>query len=163
MADLDKVVIRRLKKKKITLQEQYNENFEEWVAYWRANPQRFITEYLGLPLYDFQKFLIWEMNKFPNYIFIGARGIAKSSLTLDFCCEMAILYPGIKILVVCPVKSQSTQFIKKIYEYMRMSKNLGQEIVVDEIKTNVNDSKIPFKNGSIIFAATYSENALGII
>ena len=81
----------------------------------------------------------------------------------DFCCEMAILYPGIKILVVCPVKSQSTQFIKKIYEYMRMSKNLEQEIVVDEIKTSVNDSKIPFKNGSIIFAATYSENALGII
>ena len=162
MADSDKVVIRRLKKKKITLQEQYNENFEEWVAYWRANPQRFIAEYLGLPLYDFQKFLIWEMNKFPNYIFIGARGIAKSSLTLDFCCEMAILYPGIKILVVCPVKSQSTQFIKKIYEYMRMSKNLEQEIVVDEIKTSVNDSKIPFKNGSIIFAATYSENALGI-
>ena len=61
MADSDKVVIRRLKKKKITLQEQYNENFEEWVAYWRANPQRFIAEYLGLPLYDFQKFLIWEM------------------------------------------------------------------------------------------------------
>lgn len=162
MAELDKVVIRRLKKKKLTLQEQYNENFEEWVAYWRANPQRFITEYLGLPLYDFQKFLIWEMNKYPNYIFIGSRGIAKSSLTLDFCCEMAILYPGLKILVVCPVKSQSTQFIKKIYEYIRMSKNLEQEIDVDGIKTSVNDSKIPFKNGSIIFAATYSENALGI-
>ena len=162
MAESDKVVIRRLKKKKITLQEQYSENFEEWVAYWRANPQRFITEYLGLPLYDFQKFLIWEMNKFPNYIFIGARGIAKSSLTLDFCCEMAILYPGLKILVVCPTKQQSAQFIKKINDYMRMSKNLEQEIIADEVKTNVNDSKIVFKNGSMIFTATYSENALGI-
>ena len=51
-------------------------NFEAWVGYWRANPQRFITEYLGLPLYDFQKVLIWEMNNTANYIFIGSRGIA---------------------------------------------------------------------------------------
>ena len=80
MADADKVVIRRLKRKKITLQEQYNENFEAWVGYWRANPHRFITEYLGLPLYDFQKVLIWEMNNAANYIFIGSRGIAPKRL-----------------------------------------------------------------------------------
>lgn len=162
MSESDKIVIRRLKKKRVTLQEQYNENFEAWVGYWRANPQRFITEYLGLPLYDFQKVLIWEMNNTANYIFIGSRGIAKSSLTLDFCCQMAILYPGLKILVVCPVKSQSKQFVKKIYEYMRMSKNLEQEIKIDEIKISVNECQIPFKNGSTIFTATYGENALGI-
>ena len=162
MSESDKIVIRRLKKKRATLQEQYNENFEAWVGYWRANPQRFITEYLGLPLYDFQKVLIWEMNNTANYIFIGSRGIAKSSLTLDFCCQMAILYPGLKILVVCPVKSQSKQFVKKIYEYMRMSKNLEQEIKVDEIKIGVNECQVPFKNGSTIFTATYSENALGL-
>lgn len=162
MSESDKIVIRRLKKKRVTLQEQYNENFEAWVGYWRANPQRFITEYLGLPLYDFQKVLIWEMNNTANYIFIGSRGIAKSSLTLDFCCQMAILYPGLKILVVCPVKSQSKQFVKKIYEYMRMSKNLEQEIKVDEIKIGVNECQVPFKNGSTIFTATYSENALGL-
>lgn len=162
MSESDKITIRRLKKKRATLQEQYNENFEAWVGYWRANPQRFITEYLGLPLYDFQKVLIWEMNNTANYIFIGSRGIAKSSLTLDFCCQMAILYPGLKILVVCPVKSQSKQFVKKIYEYMRMSKNLEQEIKVDEIKIGVNECQVPFKNGSTIFTATYSENALGL-
>lgn len=162
MSESDKITIRRLKKKRATLQEQYNENFEAWVGYWRANPQRFITEYLGLPLYDFQKVLIWEMNNTANYIFIGSRGIAKSSLTLDFCCQMAILYPGLKILVVCPVKSQSKQFVKKIYEYMRMSKNLEQEIKVDKIKIDINECQVPFKNGSTIFTATYSENALGL-
>ena len=74
---------------------------------------------------------------------------------------MAILYPGLKILVVCPVKSQSKQFVKKIYEYMRISKNLEQEIKVDEIKIGVNECQVPIKNGSTIFTATYSENALG--
>ena len=76
MSESDKITIRRLKKKRATLQEQYNENFEAWVGYWRAKPQRFNTEYLGLPLYDFQKVLIWEMNNTANYIFIGSRGIA---------------------------------------------------------------------------------------
>ena len=44
---------------------------------------------------------------------------------------------------------------------MRMSKNLEQEIKVDEIKIGVNECQVPFKNGSTIFTATYSENALG--
>jgi len=160
--DNDKIVIRRLKKRKLTLQEQYSENFEEWVAYWRENPHRFITDYLGLTLYDFQKVLIWEMNKHPNYCFIGSRGIAKSSLTLDFACQRAILYPNQKILVVCPVKSQSRQFVKKIYEYIKASPSLANEIDIPGIKTGINESKIPFKNGSTIFTTVYSENSLGI-
>jgi hypothetical protein len=70
-----KILIKRPKKKQ-TLQEQYSEAFEEWVAYWRDNPHRFITDYLGLRLYDFQKVLIYEMNKSTNFIFVGSRGIA---------------------------------------------------------------------------------------
>ena len=157
----NKIVIRRLKQQSVTLKEQYNENFEEWASYWRANPHRFITDYLGMTLYDFQKVLIYQMNLVPNYIFIGSRGIAKSSVTLLFSCQRAILYPGQKILVVCPVKSQSKQFIKKIYEYIKQSKSLADEIDVPNIKTGINECKIPFKNGSEIVTAVYSENSLG--
>ena len=82
----DVVIIRRLKKQNVALKDQYAENLENWAAYWRANPHRFITEYLGLTLYDFQKLLIYQMNFIPNYIFIGSRGIAKSSVTLLFSC-----------------------------------------------------------------------------
>jgi hypothetical protein len=71
----EKITIKRPKKKQ-TLQEQYNDCFEEWVAYWRANPHRYITDYLGLRLYDFQKVLIYEMNMNTNFIFVGSRGIA---------------------------------------------------------------------------------------
>ena len=68
----DKILIKRLKRKTKTQQEIYAENFEKWVAYWRANPQRFITDYLGLTLYDFQKVLIYQMNKYPNFIFVAS-------------------------------------------------------------------------------------------
>lgn len=42
---------------------------------------------------------------------------------------------------------------------MRESANLRSEI--EEVKTGVNESSIKFKNGSVIFTAPYSENALG--
>lgn len=158
----DKICIKRLKVQNKTLQEQYDECFEEWVAYWRANPHRFIIDYLGLTLYDFQQILIYQMNINPNYLYVASRGLAKSTLTLLFCIQRAILYPGQKILVVCPVKSQSRQFIKKIYEFIKVSPNLEAEIEVKDIKTGVNESSIPFKNGSTIFSAPYSENSLGI-
>lgn len=85
----------------------------------------------------------------------------KSTLTLLFCIQRAILYPGQKILVVCPVKSQSRQFIKKIYEFLKKSPNLEREIDVSNIKTGLNESSIPFNNGSTIFTTVYGEGALG--
>lgn len=157
----EKIIIKREKKKQ-SLQEQYNDCVEEWVAYWRANPHRFITDYLGLKLYSFQKVLIYQMNMNTNYIFVGSRGIAKSTLTLLFAVQRACLYPGQKILVVCPAKGQSSRFIKKIYELMRETPNLQDEIIVDKIKSGIEEPSIPFKNGSKIFAAVYGENSLGI-
>jgi len=71
------ITIKRLKKENKSQQQIYAENFEEWVAYWRDNPHRFITDYLGLTLYDFQKVLIYQMNKYPNFIFIASRGLAR--------------------------------------------------------------------------------------
>ena len=110
----NKIKIKRLKVHEKSTKEKIEENVEEWVSYWRANPHRFITDYLGLTLYDFQKVLIYEMNFSTNFCFVASRGNAKSTLTLLFCIQRAILYPGQKILVVCPVKSPSRQFLKKI-------------------------------------------------
>lgn len=70
--DENKVYIKRKKKINLTRKEKFMRNFEEWVAFWRANPHRFITEYLGLILYDFQKVLIYQMFMFPKFIFIAS-------------------------------------------------------------------------------------------
>ena len=158
----NKIKIKRLKIHEKSIKEKTEENIEEWVAYWRANPHRFITDYLGLILYDFQKVLIYIMNFYTYFIFTASRGLAKSTLTLLFCIQRAILYPGQKILVVCPVKSQSRNFIKKIYEFIDKSPNLKKEIDVANIKTGLNESEIPFNNGSKIFTTVYGEGALGL-
>lgn len=160
--DENKVYIKRKKKINLTRKEKFMKNFEEWVGFWRANPHRFITDYLGLILYDFQKVLIYQMFMFPKFIFIASRGLAKSTISLIFAIAFCILYPNTTVVVVAPTKAQSTRFIKKIYELKKNRPNLECEIKKDGIKTGVNESSIEFVNGSKIVTVPYSENALGI-
>lgn len=55
-----------------------NSNIEEWVAYWRANPHRFICDYLGLKFReDFQSVLMFMMDRPLYFIFAASRGLAK--------------------------------------------------------------------------------------
>ena len=71
-----KIVIKRAKRK--SQDEEYIKNFEAWVEFWRKNPHRFITDYLQLTLYDFQKILIYQMNMYNNFIFVASRGLANN-------------------------------------------------------------------------------------
>lgn len=154
-----KIYIKKAKKATTSRTKRFMDNLEDWVAYWRANPHRFITDYLGLRLYDFQKVLIYMMFKYPSFILVASRGLAKSTLSLIFAIAYCILYPGVKVLVVAPTKAQSTRFVKKIYDLKRGRPNLDREI--ESISTGQNDTRIEFTNDSTIFTTPYSENALG--
>ena len=139
-----------------------NSNIEEWVAYWRANPHRFICDYLGLKFReDFQSVLIFMMDRPLYFIFAASRGLAKSTLTLLYCIMRCILYPDTKIIVVAPLKSQSIDFVRKIYDFIKVSKNLEKEIEPDGIRTGQNDTSITFCNGSKIFTKTFTEGSRG--
>ena len=133
---------------------------EEWTSYWRANPHRFICDYLGLKFKgDFQPALVCAMDRQPNFVYAASRGLGKSFMTMEYCVMRCILYPDTQIVVVAPTKKQSTNFILKIYELIKVSKNLLKEIADDGIKTGQNDSSILFCNGSKIWTATFSENS----
>lgn len=46
-----------------------------WRAgYYRANPQRFVSEVLGIQLKLFQKILIWSMMYYNFTMYLAARG-----------------------------------------------------------------------------------------
>lgn len=154
----NKIVIKRKKKK--SLNEQYQENLLEWIDFFRLNPHRLITDYYGLTLYDFQKIVLYEMDTHSAVIFVGSRGIAKSTLTLLFAIERATLYPHQQVVIVSPTREQSGRFIGKVREFMRDSPNLRAEI--KELHLSAQNSSIEFQNGSKIFAVPYGENALGI-
>lgn len=129
-------------------------------AYYRANPERFVEEVLGIHLKLFQKILIWAMMHYNYFMFIAARGMSKSWLTALFCVVRCILYPGSKIVVCSGTLKQANGVLLKIQdELMKMSPILCTEI--EKCNIGQNDAIIMFKNGSWITTRTSTDNARG--
>lgn len=65
------------KSKKQIKEEQFDNNLSLWISYWRANPHRFVTEYLmgSNGIFLFQKILLYFMFKSELFLFIAARGL----------------------------------------------------------------------------------------
>lgn len=55
--------------------DQIMDVIAERASYYRANPQRFAEEFLGLKLKLFQKIVLWAMMVFDMFFFLACRGI----------------------------------------------------------------------------------------
>lgn len=133
-----------------------------WGSFYRANPQRFVKDYLNIALKLFQKILIYMMMICTNFMYIASRGQGKSWLTALYCVVRCILYPGTKIVIASGVKSQAIEIITKIEnEFLKNygwgSQNLRNEI--SYISSSVNNAVCEFKNGSYIHIVTANDNA----
>ena len=130
-----------------------------WRAgYYRANPQRFVSEVLGIHLKLFQKILIWAMMYFNFAMYLAARGQGKTYLTALFCCVRCILFPGTKIVVSSGTLKQANEVLLKIQDdFMKRSPILCSEI--EKCNIGQNDAVISFKNTSWIKTRTSSENS----
>lgn len=142
--------------------EQLTMETVAWRAgYYRANPQRFVKDFLGLKLKWFQQILIWVMMQFNYIMYLASRGQGKTYITALFCCIRCILYPGTKIVVVSGTLKQANEVLLKIQnEFMRQSPNLCTEI--EDCKIGQNDAHIMFRNGSWITTTTSTDNARGL-
>lgn len=143
-------------------QEKYNLIMDTvaWrAAYYRDNPQRFVSEFLGLDILKwFQKILLWAMMHFDYFMFIAARSLGKSWLTALFCICKAILYPGSKIIVTSGTLQQANEVLLKIKDdFMPKSPILRNEI--KDLYVNQNKGEIYFYNGSWIKTRTSTDNA----
>jgi hypothetical protein len=55
--------------------EKIMEGLGTWVAYWRANPHRFVKEYLKIfPFSWFQEIILFMMFKSNHFLFWASRG-----------------------------------------------------------------------------------------
>ncbi len=137
------------------------EGFKIWTQYYRENPHRFATEYLGIGLFLFQAMLIYMMDKSDIFAIIASRGLGKSFLISVYCCIRAILYPNSKIIIASCTKGQSKLLISQKIEKELCGKypNLAREI--KQIKTGANESVVIFKNGSTIEAVASNDNSRG--
>lgn len=130
-------------------------------GYYRHNLDKFCYDYLGIKnLKWFQKVLLWAMNEYDNFLFLGCRGIGKTYICSLFAVCRCILYPGTICLSVSSSYKQAVNLIKKVTEdFMQKSPMLCNEI--EKWSTGQNDCYIQFKNGSILRAITSTETARG--
>ena len=133
-----------------------------WAAYYRANPQRFVEDYLHVELHLFQKILIVMMNINVVFIYIASRGQGKSFICAIYCCMRAIMYPHTKICVASGTRGQAVNILEKIQmELVPLSPELNAEIDWKKTKINNTQGIIVFRNGSYIKVVTAGESARG--
>lgn len=150
------------KKTQVELEKDKEQKIMETVAwraaYYRHNPQRYVSDVLGITLKLFQKILLWCMMHYNFTMYLAARGQGKTYLTALFCCVRCILFPGTKIVVSSGTLKQANEVLLKIQDdFMKQSSILRSEI--EKCSIGQNDASIYFKNGSWIKTRTSSENS----
>lgn len=139
--------------------ERLMEGIGIWASFYRANPHRFVKEYLGINLKLFQQILIFFMFHFHYFMYLASRGQGKTWLTAVFCCARCILYPETKIVIASGKRYQAREVIEKIEDLRKDYPNLAREI--SNLSVTTNDPRVEFHNGSWIKIATSSDNSRG--
>ncbi|SNZ09958.1 Terminase-like family protein [Terribacillus aidingensis] len=142
---------------KKTKSERLMEGIAVWGSFYRSNPQRFVSEYLGINLKLFQCILLYMMMHNHYFMYLASRGQGKTFLTSIFCCVRAILFPETKIIIASGTKGQAREVIEKIDDMRKNSENLAREI--SDLKTSSNDPKVEFHNGSWIKIVASNDGA----
>ena len=87
----------------------------ERCAYYRANPSRFIEDWIpGLHLKTFQKIILWAMAHNDMFYIIASRGIGKTYLMAMYGVYKCILYPGTKYVCCSYTFKQGKEILLKI-------------------------------------------------
>lgn len=136
------------------------ETVAERAAFYRANPHRLVSEYLGLSLKRFQQIVLFMMNLSTNFMYLASRGQGKSWLIAIFCVVRCILYPGTVICIASKTRKQAEEILEKIQsDLMAKAKNNNLRSEIKEIVIGQRDSYVEFYNTSRIFVATANENS----
>lgn len=131
-------------------------------SFYRANPHRFVKDFLHIELHWFQKIIIYAMNMNPSFCMIASRGLGKSFLIAIYCCVRCVLYPGTKICIASGTRGQAINVLEKIRtEVLPHSPELRFELRGGDIKTTASEAIALFKNGSFIKVVTASDSSRG--
>ena len=69
---------------------------------------------MNINLRPFQCVLLWAMIHHQYFMFLASRGLGKTFLSAVYCLTRCILYPGTKIIITAPTKSQGINVLEKL-------------------------------------------------
>lgn len=144
--------------------EPKKERWRELISYFRMYPDMFL-EFLtdgepGVDLYFFQRVYLRIMLRYANVFITATRGTSKSYLQNLAFFLRCILYPGSKLFIVAPTKTQAASITQeKLDEIVRHFPILKGEIK-SYIK-NRDSTYVEFYNGSYYKVLTMSNATRG--
>ena len=137
------------------------ENVFKWNTFFRRNLNRFATDYLGIPLHEYQELMLYEMGNSKFTTVIASRSAAKSFVIALYACCMCCLYPYFQVVVASSTIKQARLIVsEKIKnQLVNWSPMLAREIA--EIKDNQNNIIVKFKNNSTITVVAALDSSRG--
>jgi len=163
MAKALKFKKREIDETKTKEQREY-EATREMADFYRQNPHRFISTELGCEtLTWFQDLIIYLAFKSSVFFYIACRGAGKSYILAWIIVVMGILYPRTNIIIASSTKGQARLIItqKIMGEIWNRYPRVRREIKEKEVSVAVNNTYIPFKNGSMAKVVVSNDNARG--
>lgn len=156
--------------KKKTKAEQ-DKQIAEWQMFYLNNLDIFTEDYLGIPLHYFQRTLLLDTWKYDIMDIIASRGISKSFTISIMATDLALLLPGVNILLTSLTLGQSNKIIDEKIDVLLSSKTKGISPVLKQLrqegfikfgKSDTGDAKVvEFGNGSKIYSACCGESTRG--
>ena len=151
--------------------EQIEENIIEYVTFFRRNIDIFCEDFLEIPLHQFQKNMLIEIQDSDIATLVCSRGSSKSFCTAIAALYFALMYSNCNILVVSLTLAQSNLLISSKIEKELSNPKTGISPVLRqlrkdgwmEIKKDANTGGyiVEFQNGSKIYSCALAESLRG--
>jgi len=142
------------------IEGERKERLKRWITFYRSNPHRFIEDYFGIHLHPYQILMIWILQRSNLAYIVASRAAAKTWIMAVWTLTLAVLYPGIKVVVCSKTLAQGGIILsEKMQELKNQYPNVAREI--DHITANSNTYECIFHCGSSIKIKPSSDSARG--
>lgn len=141
-------------------EESKKEHYKKYITLFRMNPALFIKKYFGIHLHPYQILMIWVLQKSNLGYIVASRASAKTFIIAIWALTLAVLYPGIKVIVCAKTLKQGGIILsEKLKALQNTHPNVAREI--KSITTNSNVNEAIFHNGSSIKVVPSSDSSRG--
>jgi hypothetical protein len=142
------------------LDQKRRENIKHWIGFFRQNPHIFCEMYFGIKLYPYQILMLWILQRSNLAYIVASRATAKSFIIAVWALCLAVLYPGIQVIVASKTLKQASIIIsEKIGWLQKTYPNVAREI--KSLTANSNVALVEFHCGSTIKAVPANDNSRG--
>lgn len=158
---------KKIKENKKLSKKDYDRRIANWQLFYLNNLDIFTEEHLKIPLHYFQRQVLLDCWEYDIYMFIASRGLSKSFTIAILANDLALLLPGVEIVITSLTLGQSNKIIDDKIDKLLSSDKKGISPILKQLRADgyINFTKdkttggriVEYGNGSKIFAVACNE------